>query len=133
MMPVIDQGQNDHNGLSVGKENMCHCDLSCCLENCFPWNFCNSQSLQTKGTSKYKWPNGQIQIRPSPSSRFKQLLLPRSLKLGQKVKAILKCALVVFIFGIMPSTYMEMRWECVRLDLPSKLLWLIMQIRFPSI
>lgn len=93
MMPVIDQGQNDHNGLSVGKENMCHCDLSCYLENVFPWNFCNSHSLQTKGTSKYKWPNGQIQIKPPPSCRFKQLLVPRFLKLGQKVKSVLETCL----------------------------------------
>ena len=60
MMPVIDQGQNDHNGLSVGKENMCHCDLSCYSENVFPWNFCNSHALQVKGISKYEWLNGKF-------------------------------------------------------------------------
>lgn len=60
MMPVIDQGQNDHNGLSVGKENMCLCDLSCYLENVFPWNFCNSHTLQAKDISKYEWPNSKF-------------------------------------------------------------------------
>lgn len=60
MMPVIDQGQNDHNGLSVGKENVCHCDLSCYLKSIFPWNFWNRRTPQAKGVSKYEWTNGKF-------------------------------------------------------------------------
>lgn len=54
MIPVIDQGQNDYNGLFAEEKNMCHCDLPCYLENVFPWNFCDSHCLIAKGIKKYE-------------------------------------------------------------------------------
>lgn len=60
MIPVIDQGQNDYNGLFAGEENMCRCDLPCYLENVFSWNFCNSHSLIAKGIKKCEHTNGEL-------------------------------------------------------------------------